>query len=380
MKGYMIGFAVSRNGLTSEIKCPCDEEDISRVQDDLDIPYDTDTRVTVVGVDSDIEQLSILEGQEVDLDFLNLLGRLMDGMMGDEYEQFRVGLYHEGFTDLRNIINVTQSLGRYSLIDPNDLRQSGMDHELNLRGGIPTDEIEKTDYAAVAQKLIDSGECEKTPYGLLHVNKEVPVSDYFDGRHMPAYYDRDFQIACSLSNGADEEFVFLPCSSAELMRAARRLGTSFPYDLNVTIEDTNFKNDELMKLPDGSDINTMNGFARLLDRFGEGDIEKFLAVLDYVDKYFGGTGDLRNVVRIGDNIHAFTFYPNAMGYEELGWTLLEEQDVPEDLYKYFNAEAYGEDYLGEQAGRFTERGYVGINDYPRIKNCLRMTDGMGGME
>lgn len=199
----MIGFAVSRNGLTSEIKCPCDEEDISRVQDDLDIPYDTDTRVTVVGVDSDIEQLSILEGQEVDLDFLNLLGRLMDGMMADEYEQFRVGLYHEGFTDLRNIINVTQSLGRYSIIDPNDLRQSGLDHELNLRGGIPTDEIEKTDYAAVAQKLIDSGECEKTPYGLLHVNKEVPVSDYFDGRHMPAYYDRDFQIACSLSNGTD---------------------------------------------------------------------------------------------------------------------------------------------------------------------------------
>jgi hypothetical protein len=68
-----------------------------------------------------------------------------------------------------------------------------------------------------------------------------------------------------------------------------------------------------------------------------------------------------------------------MGYEELGWTLLEEQDIPEDLYKYFNAEIYGEDYLGEQAGRFTERGYVGINDYPRIKNCLRMTDGMGGI-
>ena len=91
MKGYMIGFAVSRNGLTSEIKCPCDEKDISRVQDDLDIPYNTDTRVTVVGVDSDIEQLSVLEGQEIDLDFLNLLGRLMYGMDVGEYEQFRIG-------------------------------------------------------------------------------------------------------------------------------------------------------------------------------------------------------------------------------------------------------------------------------------------------
>ena len=99
MKTYMIGFSVSRNGLTSEIKCPCDEEEISHVQDDLDIPYDTDTRVTVIGVDSDIEQLSVLEGQTVDLDFLNLLGRLMDGMDCGEYEQFRIGLYHECFTD-----------------------------------------------------------------------------------------------------------------------------------------------------------------------------------------------------------------------------------------------------------------------------------------
>ena len=380
MKTYMIGFAVSRNGLTSEIKCPCNENDIWRVQDALDIPYDTDTRVKVIGVDSDIEQLSVLEGQEADLDFLNLLGRLMDSMDCGEYEQFRIGLYHESFTDLQDIINISQSLGRYSIIDPDNLRESGIDHEINLRGGVPTSELEKTDYAAIAQKLIESGECERTPYGLLHFNKEVPFSVFFDGKHMPAYFDRDFQIACSLSNGTDEEFVFLPCSSSELMRAAKRLGTSFPYDLKVTIEDTNFKNDELMKLPDGSDVNTLNSFARLLDRFGDGDIEKYLAVLDYVDKYFGGVGDLRNAVRIGDNIHAFTFYPNAMGYEELGWTLLEEQDIPEALHKYFNAEVYGEDYLGEQAGRFTECGYVGINDYSRVKNCLYMTDGMGGME
>ena len=380
MKTYMIGFSVSRNGLTSEIKCPCDEEEIRHVQDELDIPYDTDTSVTVIGVDSDIEQLSVLEGQTVDLDFLNLLGRLMDGMDCGEYEQFRIGLYHECFTDLRDIINTTQSVGRYSIIDPNNLRESGIDHEINLRGGVPAAEIDKRDFAAVAQGLIDSGKCEKTPYGLLHVNKEVPLADFFDGKHMPAYYDRAYKFACFLNNDTGEEFVFLPCSNVELLRAAKRLGSAFPYDLEVTIEDTTLKNKELMRLTNGADINTLNSFAKILDRFGEGDIEKLLAVLDYVDKYFGGIGDLRNVVRIGDNIHAFTFYPNAMGYEELGWTLLEEQDIPEELHKYFNAEVYGEDYLGEQAGRFTERGYVGINDYPRIKNCLRMTDGMGGME
>ena len=61
MQAYMIGFMVSRNGRESEIKCPCSEDDIVRVQKELEVPFTTDTRVKVLGVDSDIEQLSVLE-------------------------------------------------------------------------------------------------------------------------------------------------------------------------------------------------------------------------------------------------------------------------------------------------------------------------------
>ena len=51
-----------------------------------------------------------------------------------------------------------------------------------------------------------------------------------------------------------------------------------------------------------------------------------------------------------------------------------------DLDNYYNYEAFGEDYLGEQAGRFTEHGYVGINDWETVQHYLS-SDAMemGGM-
>ena len=371
---------VGRNGNEVEIRFPCVESDIRRVQRELEIPYPTDTRVKVLGVQSDIEQLEILENQTEDLDFLNLLGRIMYGMDVHEYEQFRIGLYHECCTELRAIIDISRSTNRYSIMNPNDLRQSGLDHELDIRGSIPKSEVESTDYSLIGKQLLDSGTCEKTPYGLLYVNEEIPIADYFDGVHMPAYYDRDFQFAVSLHNDTDKDFIFLPCSDEELLRAAHRLNTSFPYDLNITIEDTSLRNDALMNWAAlATDIYELNSFARLIDRMDEDDTERYLMVLDYVDRYCGGVGELRNVVRIGQSLSAFSVYPNAMCDAEIGMTLLGEYDVPEELWEFFDAERFGEQFRNKESGQFTENGYIGINNREEIKNCLRQTEETDGM-
>lgn len=140
----MIKFVVTRNGQEADIRFPCVEKDIRRVQNQLDIPYETDTRVKILAVDSDIEQLSALEGQAADLDFLNLLGRLMYGMDKHEYDQFRMGLYYETALDLKTIINISRAVNRYSIIT-DDLHESGLNHELDIRGGIPTSEVDVTD-------------------------------------------------------------------------------------------------------------------------------------------------------------------------------------------------------------------------------------------
>ena len=375
----MIKFVVTRNGQEADIRFPCEEKDIRRVQGKLGIPYETDTRVKVLAVDSDIEQLSVLEGQTADMDFLNLLGRLMCGMDKHEYDQFRMGLYHESPAELKDIVNISRAVNRYSIIT-DDLYESGLDHELDVRGGIPTSEVDITDYTVSAKKLLDSGKCMDTPYGKLYVNEEIPIEAFFDGVHMPPYIDRQFQVACFLDNSADRDFLMLPCTDAELLRSARRLGTSFPYDLKVQIEDfTNYNDPLISRLVTGADIYTLNRYACITDRFDEDDMEKYLTAIGYVDRYFGGVRDLRNAVDIGERLDSFSFYPNAMSYEELGRSLLDEQDVPEELHGYFDTGKYGEDYLGEQAGRFTENGYIGIRDYDAVRPLLQQTGGMGGI-
>ena len=376
----MINCKVTRNGRESEIRFPCTEKDIWRVQHELEIPYETDTRVKVLGVDSDIEQLEILEGQNENLDFLNLLGRLMYGMDAHEFEQFRIGLYHEGFTNLRDIINVSQSVRRYSIINPNDLSGSGLDHEMDIRVCIPTKEVETTDYSTIGKELLDSGKCEETPYGLLYVNEEIPIDNFFDGRHMPAYFDRDFQIAAFLKNDTDEDFVLLPCFDEELQRAANRLNSSFPYDLKVSI-DLIKNNDEavLSELVNSADICTLNDFAHLMNGFDTKETEKYLASLRYVKQHLGSIGNLRNAIRLGYSQEAFSFYPNVMCNEDLGYTLLEEHDVPEELWEYFDVERYGEEMCEQEFGEMSDNGYIGINDYTTVSHCLTQNHEMGGM-
>lgn len=373
---------VSRNGREADIQFPCGEKDIRRVQTRLEIPYETDTRVKVIAVDSDISELSVLEGQNEDLDFLNLLGRLMYGMDEHEYKQFRIGLYHERPSNLKEIINISQVVNRYSIIT-DDLYDSGLDHEMDVRGGIPTSEVDITDYSIAAQKLLDSGKCLDTPYGTLYVNDEIPIEEFFDGQHMPAYFDRQFQIACFLKNDTDRDFLMLPCTDAEIQRAGKRLNSAFPYDLDVQIEDIFHTNSIVSRLAKQADICTLNEYARLMNGLDEDETDKFETVLYFINREYkaaGGIRTLSDAIKLGGVLGAFTFYPNAMCDDDLGMTLLEEHDIPEELWGYFDSERYGEVFRNEESGQFTENGYIGINDSMAIRKCLYQDQGMGGIQ
>lgn len=78
------------------------------------------------------------------LDVLNYLGKRLDGMDESEYKQFLAVLSCHEISEgwgLKNIINLTDNLTRFTLIkDTDDLEKVGLIHMLNVRGALSESE------------------------------------------------------------------------------------------------------------------------------------------------------------------------------------------------------------------------------------------------
>ena len=376
----MISFILSKNGHFASLRCPADEADIEYVQHKLEIADPLDTVVKVTTVNTDIPELKVLEDQDADMDFLNLLGRFMYGLDAHEYKQLQAGLFHDKCTELKDIINVAANAHRYSVIDTNDLRRSGLEYELDLRGAIPTDEVNSTDYIRIANDLINSGTCKESPYGLIHVNEDLYCNEFFDGEHMPPYFDRMYVAACTLENKNGNEFVMLPVKDREIERALKRLGADSAGSVDVVLEETTAGvDDEVEEMMRSSDVFTINRFSKAFDKLKGDETDHLYAAAEWVKAAAEMNIDLNKLADIAENLDAFTFYPNALSSDEIGMTLLEEHQVPEDLWDYFDTERCGEDFIAKEQGRFTSRGYVGVNDFDTVQKLIGFDQSMGGM-
>ena len=183
---------------------------------------------------------------------------------------------------------------------------------------------------------------------------------------------------------SDRDFLMLPCTDAELQRSAMRLGAGSPHDPGVKVVDFNDHNSDLVaRLIKHADIWSLNGYAALVDGFDADEKDKFMAVLSYADRSYkevGGLGTLSAAVKIGGVLDVFTWYPNVMGDRELGATILEEREIPEDLWDYFDVERCGGDFRADENGDYSSDGYVGIDDSRVLRNAMSQNQGMGGIQ
>ena len=137
-------------------------------------------------------KLSMLEDCEVSLDALNYLGKRLDGMDKLERKQFLAVLSCDeaeiGY-GLKNIINLTDNLARYTLIeDTDDLERVGLIHMLNARGGLSESEYTNSEWLiAEGTKLLESGKGIDTEYGKLFINEDIPFEEKFNGTTLPPY-------------------------------------------------------------------------------------------------------------------------------------------------------------------------------------------------
>lgn len=366
---------ISKNCRRAWLKLPCAEFEMQEAMEKLQCMSVLDTNVLVVEVDDTVTELQTLAGQHIDLDHLNLLARCMDGLFGDEYNQFRAALHIRGVTDIKTMVNLTQEVYNYTIASPDvSLTSIGKDHYMNLHGGCMSLEDEsKIDFAAIGRELIASGKGIESPYGLVFVN-DLDPSLFFNGKNMPCYYDRQFVISCFLKNGDSSEHLFLPCNENAIAKAVYRLGASDVSECNVEIENYEYggKFSELVDSLGEYDLYDMNRLTHEVQDFSRDDLEKLAALYEYTQNFMEPE-PIYALTCLAEHLDSFTFAPTIENTEDLGIYLIQdsgEYTYDPELDDYYRYELLGEDRVENERGIFLDSGYVGIKDDIEITDII----------
>ena len=244
----MIKATIQNSPYCTEITFPCSETELSKKLVEIGMnPEHLAPMATVIGIEP--SELSALEDCDVSLDALNYLGKRLDGMDKLERKQFLAVLSCDeadiGY-GLKNIINLTYNLARYTLIeDTDDLERIGRIHMLNVRGALSESEYNNSEWlTAEGMKLLESGTGIDTEYGKLFINEDIPFEENFNGTTFPPYLYNGSPVAVDIGYMGLTETVELPCEDIAIKKALCRLGADDILDCKVEVDSSRDISDE----------------------------------------------------------------------------------------------------------------------------------------
>lgn len=378
----MITLNIKKDGEHVDIRFPCSEKVITDALKKIGVNDEKDTKQTVSEV-VDFECLSLLEGQEVDLDEINYLAKRLDSLTKPEVDKFIVVAQMEGLDEVKDLINLTYNLNRYTLIQNiGDMTAIGRTHTLTREIAIPADDSRDAEYAKIGKELIESGKGKWTEKGLLFFNDDIPEETIYNGETFPEFdYDGSCIFAVKMSFLNAREFVYLPCEETAIKKALARLGVESPSQCDLWMEFDRIDNDKLAKLVfdsvKGEDIYDINEFAKELEDLTE--TEKFLAVVEYAE-----TEDIKEMTAIAKNLDEFEYAENVDSDYEFGEYLVnndDEYECSENLRDFINYEELGGQVRHNCHGMFVRGGFVYIPSGRRLEDIIDKDMGIsfGGM-
>ena len=244
----MIKATIQNSPYCTEIRFPCSETELSKKLVEIGMnPEHLAPMATVLEIEP--SELSVLEDCDVSLDALNYLGKRLDGMDKLERKQFLAALSCDeaeiGY-GLKNIINLTDSLARFTLIeDTDDLERVGLIHMLNVRGALSESEYQNKEWLVTeGKKLLKSGTGIDTEYGKLYINEEIPFEENFNGTTFPPYLYNDSPVAVDIGYMGLTEMVELPCEDIAIKKALCRLGADDILDCKIEVDSSRDISDE----------------------------------------------------------------------------------------------------------------------------------------
>ena len=359
------------------IEFPCSETELFVKLADIRAPEDTAELFL-----SEMEypsELSVLENTFVGIDELNFLAKRMESFCGDEDLQFYEGMKLEQFSSLKDLINLTFNLDKYTLIQNiGDMQKIGVDYTMNTQGCMPADEVNDPKYAEIGRKLLQSGNGVFTEHGLLFKDGSRPFEELYDGQVFPDYlYDENVLVIASAKYNEKTEFLYVPCEPFAIDKALRRLGAECAEDCEFSMEDfmTNHPAwvERMGNLCRIEGIYEVNRLAKAVNH-AEMDLDKLIAAAEYAD-----VDDVKGLIRIAENLSDFVFVKGAEDYDTVGRFYVEsrpEYDLNAEMEDFFDFNGFGEYMAEEHSGEFISPGFVCMQDGADLSEILDNDESM----
>ena len=353
---------ISYNGNSVNIDFPVSDEMLNVILENSEMPTDTTLPFLVEDIHYPIE-LSALSARNVNLDELNFLARRLDSFTEEEIEQFFAATEHENAQSLKNMINLTYNLDKFTLIkNVGDMTKVGRDYTLNTEGCVPADSRYDAKYAEIGRKLLASGRGVFTERGLLFV-EDKPIEEVYDGKTFPGFAYQSFIVNVDVEYKGRYESLFLPESQLAIDKAVRRLGAESIDDCDLSSEygNPNFSRFSVRfeEILDNEGIDALNELAYELNTY-DIDTEKLDAAMEMTD-----VKSSKNIITLINHLDEFEWLNDISygDYEGVGRFFVEsdyydEYEISDELCDYFDFAEFGAHMADEKSGQFVNGGFI----------------------
>ena len=353
---------ISYNGNSADIDFPVSDEMLNVILENSEMPTDTTLPFLVEDIHYPIE-LSALNARNVNLDELNFLARRLDSFTEEEIEQFFAATEHENAQSLKNMINLTYNLDKFTLIkNVGDMTKVGRDYTLNTEGCVPADSRYDAKYAEIGRKLLASGRGVFTERGLLFV-EDKPIEEVYDGKTIPGFAYQSFIVNVDVEYKGRYESLFLPESQLAIDKAVRRLGAESIDDCDLSSEygNPNFSRFSVRfeEILDNEGIDALNELAYELNTY-DIDTEKLDAAMEMTD-----VKSSKNIITLINHLDEFEWLNDISygDYEGVGRFFVEsdyydEYEISDELCDYFDFAEFGAHMADEKSGQFVNGGFI----------------------
>ena len=246
---------------------------------------------------------------------------------------------------------------------------------MNLHSGSArVEELEALDGEETARRLIESGSGTITPYGVVYDNG-MKLEQAYDGQFFPCYYYEPNASAIAVTSKTEPEdteritWLFLPMAQEEIDRALLRAGITDPSEIRLRLVESHLPDevDVLLDMEQES-LSDLNVLAQAADALSTDDLKKLGAVVTMAKPQ-----NAEQIKNLTENLDLFDFAPDTYTPEEYGKYMIQQSgcfDYDENLDEFYDYKGYAMQRMSEEAGMFTDRGYIAYKGYASLTEIM----------